>query len=132
MIPKFITNLLEGRKIPVYGSGTNVRDWLHVDDHCRGVYNALVNGKSGSIYNIGGGMELTNLELTRLLLDILGADESEIEYITDRKGHDFRYALNCSKIRETLGWQSEQNYDESLSQTIKWYQDWFNARGVVY
>lgn len=131
LIPKFITNLLEGRKIPVYGSGTNVRDWLHVDDHCRGVYNALVNGKSGSVYNIGGGMELTNLELTRLLLDILGADESEIEYITDRKGHDFRYSVDWKKIQFELDYQPQIEFKEGLKSTVQWYrenQSWWKPR----
>lgn len=131
LIPKFIINLLEGRKIPIYGSGTNVRDWLHVDDHCRGVYNALVNGKSGSVYNIGGGMELTNLELTRLLLDILGADESEIEYITDRKGHDFRYSVDWKKIQFELGYQPQIEFKEGLRNTVQWYrenQSWWKPR----
>jgi len=131
LIPKFITNLLEGKKLPLYGNGTNVRDWIHVDDHCQGVYNALINGKSGSIYNIGGGMELTNLELTRLLLDIMGADESDLEYITDRKGHDFRYSLDWKKIQHELGYQPQIEFNEGLRSTVQWYREnqaWWQPR----
>jgi dTDP-glucose 4,6-dehydratase len=102
LIPLFITNLIEGKKVPVYGNGKNIRDWLHVDDHCRGIYKALMNGRSGEVYNIGGGSELTNLEITHLILQIMGAGESSIEYVQDRKGHDFRYSVDWKKIHLTV------------------------------
>jgi dTDP-glucose 4,6-dehydratase len=99
LIPLFTTNLMEGKKVPVYGSGKNVRDWLHVDDHCRGIYSVLMNGRSGEVYNIGGGRELTNNEITSLILEAMGADESSIEYVEDRKGHDLRYSVDWTKIK---------------------------------
>ena len=123
LIPLFITNLLEGKKVPVYGTGRNVRDWLHVDDHCRGIFKVLMNGRSGQIYNIGGGQELTNIEITRLLLTAMGADESSIEYVEDRKGHDLRYSVDWTKIRVELDYQPQVNFEDGLNQTIKWYQD---------
>jgi dTDP-glucose 4,6-dehydratase len=123
LIPLFITNLLEGMKIPVYGDGKNVRDWLHVDDHCRGIHLVLLKGRSGEVYNIGGGRELTNLEVTHLILEVMGADESSIEYVADRKGHDLRYSVDWSKTRTELGYQPQVKFEEGLAQTIKWYQE---------
>ena len=123
LIPLFITNLLEGKKVPVYGTGKNVRDWLHVDDHCRGIHAALMNGKSGAVYNIGGGRELTNLEITHLILNEMGADESSIQYIEDRKGHDLRYSVNWSKINRELGYEPKVNFEVGLRDTIKWYKE---------
>jgi dTDP-glucose 4,6-dehydratase len=123
LIPLFITNLLEDKKVPVYGNGNNVRDWLHVDDHCRGVYEVLMNGRSGEVYNIGGGRELTNLEITRLILDTMGADKSSIVYVEDRKGHDFRYSVNWTKINRELGYEPQIKFEDGLKDTIKWYQD---------
>ncbi len=123
LIPLFITNLLEGKKVPIYGNGQNVRDWLHVDDHCRGIYQVLMNGKSGEIYNIGGGRELTNLEITQLILEAMGADESSIEYIEDRKGHDFRYSVNWSKINQELGYVPQVKFEDGLRETIEWYRN---------
>jgi dTDP-glucose 4,6-dehydratase len=122
LIPLFITNLLEGRKVPVYGSGLNVRDWLHVDDHCRGIHLALTQGKSGEIYNIGGGRELNNLEITDLILSAMGADKSSIEFVDDRKGHDLRYSIDCSKISRELGYKSQVTFEDGLAQTINWYR----------
>ena len=123
LIPLFITNLIEGEKVPVYGTGENVRDWLHVDDHCRGIYSVLMNGRSGEVYNIGGGYELTNNEITRLILEAMGADESSIEYVEDRKGHDLRYSLNWKKINHELGYEPQVKFEEGLRETIQWYRD---------
>jgi dTDP-glucose 4,6-dehydratase len=128
MIPLFITNLIQGKQVPVYGDGTNVRDWLHVDDHCQGIYLALMNGKPNEVYNIGGGTELSNLELTHLILDALEADKSSIEYVQDRKGHDQRYSVNCAKIQKELGYQPQVKFKDGLASTIDWYrknQDWW-------
>jgi dTDP-glucose 4,6-dehydratase len=123
LIPLFITNLIEGRKVPVYGNGKNVRDWLHVDDHCRGIYAALMNGKSGEVYNIGGGRELTNNEITTLILDAMGADKSSIEYVEDRKGHDLRYSVDWTKINRELGYEPQVKFEDGLKDTIQWYRD---------
>jgi dTDP-glucose 4,6-dehydratase len=123
LIPLFITNLLEGKKVQVYGSGKNVRDWLHVDDHCRGIYQVLMNGRSGEIYNIGGGRELTNLEITSLILEEMGADDSAIEYVEDRKGHDLRYSVDWTKINNELGYEPQVKFQDGLRDTIKWYRD---------
>ena len=120
LIPLFITNLLENRNVPVYGTGKNVRDWIYVLDHCRAIDFVLHNGSIGEIYNIGGGVEKTNLEITWKILAMLSKDESMIEYVKDRPGHDLRYSLDCSKLRE-LGWRPEYNFDEALAETIKWY-----------
>jgi dTDP-glucose 4,6-dehydratase len=122
LIPLFITNLLEGKKVPVYGNGKNVRDWLHVDDHCRGIHAALMAGKSGEVYNIGGGRELTNLEITDLILEAMGADESSIEYVEDRKGHDLRYSVDWTKINRELGYKPHVKFEDGLSETINWYR----------
>ena len=123
LIPLFITNLLEGKKVPVYGNGKNVRDWLHVDDHCRGIHQVLMNGRSGEVYNIGGGRELTNLEITGLILDAMGTDESSIEYVEDRKGHDLRYSVDWTKINRELGYEPQVKFEDGLSDTIQWYRD---------
>jgi dTDP-glucose 4,6-dehydratase len=123
LIPLFITNLIEGIKVPVYGTGENVRDWLHVDDHCRGIYSVLKNGRSGEVYNIGGGRELTNNEITSLILEAMGADESSIEYVEDRKGHDLRYSVDWTKINEELGYVPEIKFEDGLKETIQWYRD---------
>jgi dTDP-glucose 4,6-dehydratase len=123
LIPLFITNLIEGKKVPVYGTGENVRDWLHVDDHCRGIYTALMNGKSGEVYNIGGGRELTNNEITNLILEAMGADESSIEYVEDRKGHDLRYSVDWSKINRELDYEPQVKFEDGLRGTIEWYRD---------
>ena len=123
LIPLFVTNLLEGKKIPVYGSGKNVRDWLHVDDHCRGIYAVLTKGRAGQTYNIGGGRELTNLEITDLILQAMGADETSIEYVEDRKGHDLRYSVDWSKSKNELGYEPQVTFEQGLAQTIQWYRD---------
>ncbi len=123
LIPLFITNLIEGKKVPVYGTGENVRDWLHVDDHCRGIYQVLMNGRSGEVYNIGGGRELTNNEITSLILEEMGADESSIEYVEDRKGHDLRYSVDWTKINRELGYEPQVKFEDGLRDTIQWYRD---------
>jgi dTDP-glucose 4,6-dehydratase len=123
LIPLFITNLIEGKKVPVYGTGENIRDWLHVDDHCRGIYSVLMNGHSGEVYNIGGGRELTNNEITRLILEAMGADKSSIEYVEDRKGHDLRYSVDWTKINRELGYEPQVKFEDGLRETIQWYRD---------
>ena len=123
LIPLFITNLIEGKKVPVYGTGENVRDWLHVDDHCRGIYAVLMNGRAGEVYNIGGGRELTNHEITSLILEVMGADKSSIEYVEDRKGHDFRYSVDWTKINRELGYEPKVKFEDGLRETIQWYRD---------
>jgi dTDP-glucose 4,6-dehydratase len=121
LIPLFITNLILGKKVPVYGSGLNVRDWLHVDDHCLGILAVLLSGKSGNVYNIGGGTELSNLEITYKILSELGEDVSRIEYVEDRLGHDFRYSVNWEKIKIELGYQPQVDFESGLRETIDWY-----------
>jgi dTDP-glucose 4,6-dehydratase len=123
LIPLFITNLIEGRKVPVYGSGLNVRDWLHVDDHCRGIYLVLTQGRSGEIYNIGGGRELNNLEITNLILESMGADETSIEFVEDRKGHDIRYSVDWTKISKELDYAPQISFENGLRDTIDWYRN---------
>ena len=123
LIPLFITNLIEGKRVPVYGTGENVRDWLHVDDHCRGIYSVLMNGRSGEVYNIGGGRELTNNEITSLILEAMGADEASIEYVEDRKGHDLRYSVDWTKINRELGYEPQVKFEDGLRETIQWYRD---------
>jgi dTDP-glucose 4,6-dehydratase len=123
LIPLFITNLIEGKKVPVYGTGKNVRDWLHVDDHCRGIYAVLMNGRSGEVYNIGGGRELTNNEITSLILAAMGADDSSIEYVQDRKGHDLRYSVDWTKINRELGYEPQVKFEDGLKETIQWYHE---------
>jgi dTDP-glucose 4,6-dehydratase len=123
LIPLFITNLIEGKRVPVYGTGENIRDWLHVDDHCRGIHSVLMNGRSGAVYNIGGGRELTNNEITSLILEAMGADESSIEYVEDRKGHDLRYSVDWTKINRELGYEPRVKFEDGLRETIQWYRD---------
>ena len=123
VMPLFITNILEGKKVPLYGNGLNVRDWLHVDDHCRGIALALVKGKSGEVYNIGGGTELTNIELTHKILKAMNVGEEFIQPVEDRKGHDLRYSVDISKISKELGYKPEVDFDKGLQETINWYKN---------
>jgi dTDP-glucose 4,6-dehydratase len=123
IIPLFITNLIEGKKIPIYGTGMNVRDWLHVDDHCRGIHLALTKGEAGEIYNIGGGTELSNLELTNQILEKMGKNEDSIEFVEDRKGHDLRYSVDISKISKQLGYKPMVNWESGLDETVQWYRE---------
>lgn len=122
IVPLFITNLIDGKKIPVYGSGLNVRDWLHVDDHCLGIHKVIFGKQSGQIYNIGGGEELSNLELTYKILDYMGKSRNLIEYVPDRKGHDFRYSVDITKIRTDLSYKPSVSFERGLIETIDWYQ----------
>jgi dTDP-glucose 4,6-dehydratase len=123
VIPLFVTNLIDGKKVPLYGDGMNVRDWLHVDDHCRGIQLVAEKGRDGEIYNIGGGTELTNRELTHRLIDAVGADASMIVSVPDRKGHDRRYCVDWSKIADELGYAPRVPFDEGLAATVRWYAD---------
>ncbi|SHK46716.1 dTDP-glucose 4,6-dehydratase [Pseudonocardia thermophila] len=123
VIPLFVTNLLDGKKVPLYGDGLNVRDWLHVDDHCRGIQLVAEKGRDGEVYNIGGGTELTNLELTRRLLAAVGAGEEMIERVPDRLGHDRRYSVDWTKIRTELGYEPRRSFDEGLAETVRWYRE---------
>lgn len=123
VIPLFITNILEGKKVPLYGNGLNIRDWLHVDDHCRGIALALTKGKSGEVYNIGGGTELTNLELTHKILQAMNVGEEFIQPVEDRKGHDLRYSVDITKISNELGYRPQVNFDQGLIETINWYKN---------
>jgi dTDP-glucose 4,6-dehydratase len=123
VMPLFITNVIEGKKVPLYGNGLNVRDWLHVDDHCRGIALALTIGKAGEVYNIGGGTELTNVELTHKILNAMGVGEEFIQPVEDRKGHDLRYSVDISKINSQLGYSPQVNFEEGLLQTIEWYKN---------
>jgi dTDP-glucose 4,6-dehydratase len=123
LIPLFITNILEEKKVPVYGDGQNIRDWVHVDDHCYGIYAALMNGKSGEVYNIGGNNELTNLEITELILAEMKRDKTSIEFVEDRKGHDFRYSVNWTKISSELGYKPRIKFEDGLRDTVRWYKD---------
>ena len=121
LIPLFVTNLIDNKKVPIYGSGLNIRDWLHVDDHCLGIFLALTKGKAGEIYNIGGGIELTNIDLTKKILGLMDQDESSISYVEDRKGHDIRYSVDISKISGELGYAPQKNWEIGLRETIDWY-----------
>jgi dTDP-glucose 4,6-dehydratase len=123
VVPLFITNLLRGKKVPLYGEGKNVRDWLFVLDNCQAIDLVLEKGKAGEIYNIGGSQELRNIELTKKILDEMGKGEEMIERVKDRLGHDLRYSLDCSKIESELGWKPGKNFDEGLRETVRWYEE---------
>jgi dTDP-glucose 4,6-dehydratase len=122
IIPLFVTNLIDNKKVPLYGEGLNVRDWLHVDDHCRGIHAVLTKGSSGNIYNIGGGRELTNRELTDLILVKMGHAEEMIEYVPDRLGHDLRYSVSIEKISRELGYTPQVRFEDGIQETIEWYK----------
>ncbi len=121
LIPVIITRILAGQSIPIYGDGQNRRDWLHVLDHCRGIKSVMLGGGSGEIYNIGGGTELTNLDLARKIIQIMGADEKLITFVKDRKGHDYRYSVSFEKIRNGLGYEPLESIDKSLVEVVDWY-----------
>jgi dTDP-glucose 4,6-dehydratase len=122
VIPLFVTNLIDGGTVPLYGDGLNVRDWLHVADHCQGIALVLARGAAGEIYNIGGGTELTNNELTGRLLEACGADWGSVDHVQDRKAHDRRYSVDCSKIRG-LGYEPRVDFETGLADTITWYRE---------
>lgn len=122
LISLFVTNLLEDKKVPIYGDGEQIRDWLYVIDNCQGIDYVLHHGQIGEIYNIGGSNEKTNLEITKIILEQLGKDESCIEYVKDRPGHDRRYSVDSTKLRK-LGWQPRYEFEEAMAKTIQWYRD---------
>ena len=127
LIPFFISQLLKGKKVPVYGDGLNVRDWLYVYDHCKAIDLVLHKGREGEVYNIGGHNEKTNLEITRIILSAMGKDESSISFVEDRLGHDRRYAIDNTKIHTQLGWSPSLTFEEGIKLTIDWYlnnQNW--------
>jgi dTDP-glucose 4,6-dehydratase len=121
VIPLFVTNLIDGRKVPLYGDGLNVRDWLHVDDHCRGIALVVAKGEPGESYNIGGGLELNNRELTERVLDAMGADWDSVQPVEDRKGHDRRYSVDDRKLR-ALGYAPQHRFEDGLAETVAWYR----------
>jgi len=123
LIPLMITNALEGRRMPIYGDGGNVRDWLHVHDHCKGVDLVIHYGRAGEIYNIGGDNEWTNNEIVHLIIEKLGVSKKLIEYVPDRLGHDYRYASDPIKIMTELGWQQEYSFETGINETIEWYRE---------
>ncbi|NUS74576.1 MAG: dTDP-glucose 4,6-dehydratase, partial [Streptomyces sp.] len=123
VIPLFITHLLDGRNVPLYGDGRHVRDWLHVDDHCQGVDLVRTGGRAGEVYNIGGGTELSNKELTGLLLEACGAGWDRVSHVEDRKGHDLRYSVDWTKIRTELGYEPQRDFATGLADTVAWYRD---------
>jgi dTDP-glucose 4,6-dehydratase len=122
VIPLFATNLIDGAEVPLYGEGANVRDWLHVDDHCRGLHLVLERGRPGEVYNIGGGTELSNKELTGLLLEATGTDWDRVRKVTDRLGHDLRYSVDITKISTELGYRPEVPFTHGLAETVEWYR----------
>ena len=122
VIPLFVTNLVDGAHVPLYGEGTNIRDWLHVDDHCRGIHLVLADGRPGEVYNIGGGTELTNKELTGLLLEATGTDWDRVDRVQDRLGHDLRYSVDITKISDELGYSPQVPFTQGLADTVEWYR----------
>jgi len=123
LIPKTITNILQGNKIPVYGKGENIRDWIYVEDHCEAIYEVFNRGKVGEKYNIGGECEVKNIDLIKKLLELLGGSEDLIEYVNDRPGHDLRYSIDNAKIRSDLGWVPKYTLEQGLEKTIDWYKN---------
>lgn len=123
VIPLFVSRLLSGGEVPLYGDGSNVRDWLHVEDHCRGVDLVRAGGRPGEIYNIGGGTELSNLELTELLLKACGGSWEQVRFVADRKGHDWRYSIRDDKARNELGYRPQRDFESGLAETVAWYRD---------
>ena len=129
LIPLMISNALEDKKLPIYGDGKNIRDWLHVYDHCQAIDLVLHEGKLGEVYNIGGHNERQNIQIVKLILKALGKDESLIEFVADRLGHDRRYAIDADKISNELGWEPKYTFETGIKETIQWYldnQDWMN------
>ncbi|MEU9198814.1 dTDP-glucose 4,6-dehydratase [Streptomyces sp. NPDC048332] len=124
VIPLFVTNLLDGRPVPLYGDGAHVRDWLHIDDHVQGIELVRTKGRAGEVYNIGGGTELSNKELTGLLLQACDADwDTDVIHVEDRKGHDRRYSVDCTRIREELGYEPRKDFRAGLAETVRWYRE---------
>ncbi len=136
LIPLMTVNALEGRDLPVYGRGENVRDWIHVDDHCRGVLAALEGGKAGEVYNFGGASERRNLDVVREIVRLAGAGEDRIRFVADRPGHDRRYAIDFSRAERELGWRPTRTFEEGLAETVEWYRAnrrwWERVRDGAY
>jgi len=136
IIPLAITNLMEGKKIPIYGDGSAIRDWLYVEDHCKAIDTIIHKGKLGETYCVGGNGEKTNMELVRTILSVFNAGDEMIEYVEDRKGHDMRYAINFSKIKNELGWQPQVTFEEGIAKTIAWFKEneswWKNIKSGEY
>ncbi|MFH0818686.1 MAG: dTDP-glucose 4,6-dehydratase [Patescibacteria group bacterium] len=136
LIPLFITNLIEGKKVPVYGNGLNVRDWIHVDDHNRGVELIIKKGEIGQTYCLGGESEKSNLEITKIILNAFNKGEESMEYVKDRPGHDLRYAMDISKIKKELGFNLEKTFEQGINETIEWYKNnevwWKNVKSGEY
>lgn len=137
VVPLFVTNLIDGKKVPLYGDGQNVRDWLHVDDHCEAILTVLEKGAAGEVYNVGGNNERSNLELTHAILELMGCGEEMIEYVKDRPGHDRRYAIDAGKIERELGWRpSRSAWPDALAATVDWYRGnaewWRRVRSGAY
>lgn len=137
VIPLFVTNLLEGKPVPLYGDGRNIRDWLHVDDHCEAVLHVLERGRPGEVYNIGGNNERSNLDLTRSILSLMGSGENMIQRVSDRPGHDLRYAIDATKIRRELGWEPTRSaWPAALAGTVAWYREhgawWRRVKSGAY
>ena len=137
LIPLFVTNLLEGRKVPLYGDGKNVRDWLHVEDHCHAIWCVLNRGLPGQVYNIGGNNELTNRQITEIILQQMGCQwDQSVQYVKDRPGHDRRYAIDAGKIKRDLGWEPRHRFQEAIVSTINWYRQhqswWQNIKNGEY
>ncbi len=122
LVPLFVTNALNGEPLPVYGDGRQIRDWLHVEDHCTGIEFVLREGVAGEVYNVGGGNERENVEITRRIVELTGADPALVRHVTDRPGHDRRYSLDSSKLR-ALGWEPRRAFDDGLAETVAWYRD---------
>jgi len=122
IIPLFVTNLLKKKKLPIYGNGKNIRDWIHVDDHCAGIEKTIQLGQPGEIYNFGGGNEITNIELANKILDYFNLSSDQIEYVQDRKGHDLRYSVSFNKALNKLGWKPTKDFKDGLLETIEWYK----------
>ncbi|MEM1013308.1 MAG: dTDP-glucose 4,6-dehydratase [Planctomycetota bacterium] len=131
LIPLFVTNLMEGKQVPLYGDGLNIRDWLHVSDHCDAILTVLEKGTPGEVYNVGGNNEQTNRAITEKLIDLCGRSWDEaVTYVEDRKGHDRRYAIDASKIKAELGWEPKRRWDEAIAETVDWYKsnrDWWQS-----
>lgn len=123
LIPLMVVNALHDKPLPVYGDGANVRDWLHVEDHCQALLRALEQGRAGEVYNIGGGAERRNIDIVKAILGLVGKPESLIQYVKDRPGHDRRYAIDPSKIRAELGWTPAHTFEQGLAETVRWYVD---------
>ncbi len=131
LIPLFVTNLIEGKQVPLYGDGLNVRDWLYVEDHCEAIWTVLNKGRFGEVYNIGGNNEINNRKITETILAEMGKDwETSVRYVKDRPGHDRRYAIDASKIKNELGWSPKYKFEEAIKTTIQWFrdnEDWWRA-----